>query len=154
MSSQSNIERIIDFTAVVAAGIPGVKTVAASGQGYYDDPLSPGQKIQAAGETPTTVYTHWSEVPSAPPVEWVSQSGTVELMWTIPMRLWLPKTNLEARRTALPFYDGYLRAFIINWRLDDQVLRSNVSKFMIGGDKDWSWLDIGLVAVERVTYED
>lgn len=152
MSTSSRIADIVDYTAVIAAGIEGVKVVAAAGQGYYDDPLRPGQKIAAAPEANTNPYTHWSEVPSAPEIMWVSQQGGVELTWTIPMRLWLPKTNAEARRTALPFYDRYLRAFVLRPTIDGLALRSAVSRFVIGGDKDWSWLDTGLMVVERVTY--
>jgi hypothetical protein len=155
--SGSQIERIIDYTALVAASIEGVKTVAGSGAGYYDDPLRPGQKIAACHFQAVNAYTHWSDVPNAPPVEWVSQSGTVELSWTIPMRLWLPKDDSEARRTALPFYDRYLGAFIQDNRLaggdgGNLVLRTLINRFSIGGNDDWSWLDIGLLAVERVSY--
>lgn len=152
--SGSQIVKIVDYTAMVAAGIEGVKAVAASGQGETDDPLRPGQFIQAANSNPVAAFTHWSEVPGAPPVEWVSQTGTVELAWNIPMRLWLPPADGEARRLALPFYDGYLRAFILDHRLGDLVLRSEVARFSIGGDSNWSWLDVGLRAWERVNYEE
>jgi len=152
----SNIATIIDYTAAMAAGIPGMQAVAASGQGVVDDPLRPGQKIATAPAAPSTPFTHWSEVPGAPAVMWVSQSGTVELTWTIPMRLWLPKTDEDARRTAMPFYDHYLRAFVSDPFLgaypDNLALRSELTGFSIGGDKDWSWLDVRLVVVERVNY--
>lgn len=153
MSGASNVGLIVDYTAKVAAGIEGVKSVAASGQGVYDDPLRAGQKIAAALDDPTAAFSHWSELPGAPPVEWVSQSGTVELTWYVPMRLWLPKSSTEeVRRLALPFYDRYIRAFVLDRTLGDLVLRTQVSRFAIGGDKDWSWLDVGLTAVERVSY--
>lgn len=153
MSGASNIASIIDYSAALAAGISGIKAVFGSGQGATDDPLRPGSKVMGAPSNPTEPYTHWSTEPSAPPVEWVSQEGTVELTWLIPMRLWLPAGDLAlARKMALPFYDGYLRAFITDRRLGDLVLRSQVARFAVGGDPDWSWLDIGLTAVERVTY--
>lgn len=152
MGTSSNIGQIIDYTAWVAAGIEGIKSVAGAGSGFFDDPLRPGQKIGTAGFQTQSAYAHWSDVPGAPPIEWVSQSGAVELTWTIPMRLWLPKEDPEARRTALPFYDRYLRAFILDRRLGDLVLRSQVASFTIGGNDDWSWLNIGLLAVERVSY--
>jgi len=148
----SNIGQIIDYTASLAGRIEGVKSVAGSGSGLVDDPIRVGRKIDVCGFTPVTAYAHWSDVPGAPPIEWVSQSGTVELTWTIPMRLWLPKDAGEARRVGLPFYDRYLQAFIRDFRLGDLVLRSSLATFEIGGDKDWSWLNVGLVAVERVSY--
>lgn len=152
--SGSDIAQIIDYTAQIAAGIEGIKSVAATGQGFYEDPLRPGQKIEAADAGPATPYAHWSEVPAAPPVTWESQDGTVEISWTIPMRLWLPKADKEARRTALPFYDRYLRAFVTDPELNGGTLalRSQIARFHIGGDKDWSWLDVGLLVVERVNY--
>lgn len=152
MSEDSQIERIIDYTATVAAGIEGVKTVAAAGQGYYDDPLRPGSKIATASVSPANAFTHWSDVPMAPPVQWVNQTGTVELTWMIPMRLWLPKSDEEARRTALPFYNRYIKAFVLDRLLGGLVLRTAITRFSIGGDKDWSWLDMVLEAVERVAY--
>ncbi len=99
---ESNIATIVDYTAAMAARIPGIQAVAASGQGVVDDPLRPGQKIRTAPAVPASPYTHWSEVPGAPKIMWVSQNSTVELTWTIPMRLWLPKTDEEARRTVMP----------------------------------------------------
>ena len=152
----SKIATIIDYTAAMAASIPGMQAVAASGQGVVDDPLRPGMKVAAAQATPQAPFTHWSEVPGAPKVLWVSQDQTVELTWTIPMRLWLPKTDEDARRTVMPFYDHYLRVFIqdpfLGARPDNLAVRSEIAGFDIGGDKDWSWLDVKYVVVERVNY--
>lgn len=153
---ESNISRIIDYTAAMAARIPGIQAVAASGQGAVDDPLRPGQKIATAPAVPSAPYTHWSEVPGAPKITWVSQTQTVELVWTIPMRLWLPKTDEEARRVVMPYYDHYLRVFVQDPFLgappNNLALRSELAGFEIGGDKDWSWLDVRYVVVERVNY--
>lgn len=152
----SNIARIIDYTAVIAGGIEGVKSVCGSGQGFYEDPLRSGYKIEPCPSTNKSLFAHWSGAPAAPAVEWVSQSGTVELTWVIPMRLWLPKTDEEAIRAAMPFYDRYLAAFVANYRLDDGdqklVLRSHIAHFRIGGSPEWSWLDVGLQVVERTSY--
>lgn len=150
--SSSQIERIVDYTAMVAGGIEGVKAVAASGQGHYEDPLRAGQMIASAAANPAAAFTHWTELPGAPPLEWVSQSGTVEMKWMVPLRLWLPKGEEAARRFALPFYDRYLRAFVLDRLLGGLALRTEISRFHIGGDADWSWLDVGLMVVERVNY--
>ena len=153
--SSSEIDKIIDYTAAVAARIAGVQSAWGAGLGEVEDPLRPGQPIAAAPSRPTDPYSHWSDCPSAPPVEWVSQNFTVELTWTIPMRLWLPKGDLaEARRAALPFYDRYLRAFTLDWQLGGLVLRSRLTKFAPMGDPDWTWLDMSLTAVERVNYSE
>lgn len=152
----SSIDRIVDYTAWIAASVEGVKMVFGTGQGQTDDPLRPGHKIQTAPVNPAAPFAHWSDVPDAPSVEWVSQDGTVELTWRIPMRLWLPKTDEEARRVAMPFYDRYLRAFardpFFGERPYNLAKTSNIAHFHIGGDKDWSWLDVGLLVVERVNY--
>lgn len=152
----SDINQIVDYTAAIAAGIDGVKIVLGSGSGLVDDPLRPGKRIATAGSDPAAAFTHWSDVPTAPAVEYVGQTGTVELSWMVPMRLWLPKTDEEARRVILPFYDRYLRAFLsdpfLGERPDNLATRTEIAHFRPGGDKDWSWLDVGLLVVERVNY--
>lgn len=149
----SIIEQIVDYTAVLAATeIEGLVAVAAIGTYGYDDPLRAGHKIATAQEKPGSAMTHWSEAPGAPPVKRVSQDGWVEIDWTIPMRLWLPKQTEAARRAAIPFYSRYLEAFYNDPRLSNLVLRSEITRFEIGGDQDWSWLNIGLTAVERVQF--
>lgn len=156
----SNIDQIVDYTAAVAATITGVKAVFGSGSGQVDDPLRPGHKVATAESNPTAAFTHWSDVPSAPNVQWVSQTGTVEIAWNVPMRLWLPKTDDVARRAALPFYDRYLRAFVRDRYLGDPTtdsnlaLRTELARFAIGGDANWSWLDVHLIVVERVNYNE
>lgn len=152
MIESSKIAQIIDYTAGVAGLIEGVKSTFGTGQGVVADPLRAGQFIAAAGSNPSAAYAHWSDAPGAPPLTWVNQEGTTELSWTIPMRLWLPKSDEEARRMAMPFYDRYLRAFVKERLLGGMVMKSEITRFRIGGDKDWSWLDIGLLAVERINY--
>lgn len=154
--TESRIAYIVDYTAAVAAGIEGVKAVSGAGTKLVEDPLRPGQYVASNGPNAVAQYTHWSEVPGAPDVDWVSQSGTVELTWMIPMRLWLPKSDEEARRTVMPFYDRYLRAFVRDPFLgappDGLVLRSQIKMMKIGGDDNWSWLDVMYLCVERVNY--
>lgn len=153
----TNIAQIVDYTAaLVGREVEGVKMVFGAGQGEIDDPLRAGQKVAVAPSNPAAAFAHWSDVPNAPSVEWVSQQFHVELTWQIPMRLWLPKTDEEARRVVMPFYDRYLRAFVrdpfLGERPDNLVLRTDIQHFRVGGDKEWSWLDIGLLVVERVNY--
>lgn len=151
--SHSNIDRIVDYTAALAGHIEGVQAVFGAGLGETEDPLRHGQPVAAAPSEASAAFTHWSECPGAPPVQWVSQDGVVELTWTIPMRLWLPRADLaETRRMSLPFYDRYLAAFIRDWQLGGLALSSQVTRFAAGGDTSWSWLDIGLTVVERVNY--
>lgn len=152
-SPVSNIALIVDYTAALAAGIEGVKSVAGAGQGATDDPLRPGRKVQACGGSPSEPFQHWSELPDAPAVQWLTQNATVELTWDVPMRLWLPRADLAAmRRAALPFYDGYLRAFIVDRLLGGLVTRSEVSRMERGGDEDWTWLEVTLTLTEIVNY--
>lgn len=157
-TTSSQIQTIIDYTAAVAAReIEGVKMIFGAGSGLVDDPLRPGRKVLPAPSDPPGPFCHWSDVPNAPDVEWVSQNFTAELEWQVPMRLWLPKQDEEARRLVLPFYDRYLRAFMRDPFLgerpySDLALRTSISHLRIGGDKEWSWLDVGLLVVERVNY--
>jgi hypothetical protein len=151
--SHSEIERIVDYTAAVAGRIEGIKATFGAGIGATEDPLRPGQPIAAAPGKPTAALTHWSDCPDAPPVQWVSQEGTVELTWTIPMRLWFARADLaDVRRMSLPFYDRYIEAFVLDRTLGGLALRTQVTRFNTGGDANWSWLDIGLMVVERVNY--
>lgn len=153
MTESSNVGTIVDYVAAMAGGIQGVKAVFGAGQGVIADPLRPGQKIEPCPSNPTAAYSHWTELPNAPAVQWVSQGGTVELTWNLPSRLWFPSASLaDVRRMTLPFYDRYLRALILDHTLGGNVLRSQVQRFATGGDKDWAWLDIGFVVVERVNY--
>lgn len=151
--TQSKIAQIVDYTAVVAARIPGVVSVAASGQGYYEDPKNPGEKIRAFGNNAIDGFSHASELPNVPAVEWVTQSGTVRLTWNIPMRLYVDSGDLATvRQTVLPFYDAYLAAFIGDRLLGGLVLYSQIKSFSIGNANNWSWLEIRLEAQEMVTY--
>lgn len=143
---------IVDRTAAIAGVIPGVRATFAVGTGLVDDPLRAGQKIATAESAPVATFTHWSEVPSAPAVKWLTQDKTVEVSWNVPMRLFLPKQPADARRAAIPFYDGYLRAFVVDNTIGGLANRTHIGQFNIGGDKDWSWLDVGLVVVEVINY--
>lgn len=148
----SDVMEIVDRTAAIAAEIPGVRATCAVGTGLVDDPLRPGQKIATAESNPVATYTHWSEVPSAPVVKWLTQNKTIEVSWNIPMRLYLPRSPEQARLAAIPFYDGYLRAFTVDNTIGGLANRSYIAQFLIGGDKDWSWLDVGLIVVEIINY--
>lgn len=148
----SDIAQIIDTTAAIAAGIEGVVAAFGAGTGLVEDPLRVGRQIQTAESNPVAAYTHWSEVPAAPGVTWLTQNKTVEVMWTVPMRLWLPHDPAAARLAAIPFYDRYLGAFVRDNTLGGLANRTHIARFAIGGDKDWSWLDVGLVVVEIINY--
>lgn len=151
MSSQ--IAAIVDYTAQVAAGIEGISAVYGCGQGSIGDPLNPGQTVQAAPDAPTGIYTHWSDMPDAPRIEWITQGGVVQYTWDVPMRLWLPRVDLaNLRRNALPFYDRYLHAFLADHTLGGLCLIARPSKFERGSDDLWAWLDVNLEVTEEVAY--
>lgn len=149
----SNIAIVADYVAALAAGISGVKAVYGTGTGSINDPLRPGKKVQAAGSDPVEPFEHWTEVPAAPTIKWMTQSGLVELTWTIMSRLWLSREPVsELRRAALPFYDGYLGAFVRDFQLGGYVQRSELQGLSIGTDDDWAWLEVRLAAYEMVQY--
>jgi hypothetical protein len=158
----SNIARIVDYTAQRAAlvqglsiengSIVGVRSVYGAGQGLYADPLRPGAMIQPCPEKPSEPLQHWSKLPDAPTIEWVSQTSA-ELTWTIPMTLWIsPADAATAAQVALPFYNGYLAAFATDPALGGLCLVSTVKSFKPGGDSDWFWLDVELEVTELVSY--
>jgi hypothetical protein len=149
----SNIATIVDYTAQVAAGIPGITAVFGCGQGNIGDPLNPGQTIQPAPDAPTGVYTHWSDLPDATGIEFISQDGTAQYTWQIPMVLWLPRVDLaNMRRLALPFYQAYASAFTSNPTLGGLCLVSPRLQFRLDSDTKWAWLDITLEVIEEVGF--
>jgi hypothetical protein len=150
---KSDVQQIVDYTAMLAGHIDGVRGTFGAGQNFYEDPLRPGHMIVAAPSDPTAAFTHWTECPGAPAIKFLTQNGTVEISWQIPMRLWLPKGDLaETRRLSLPFYDKYIRMFVTDTSLGGLVNRSELTKFSQGGDDKWAWLDVYLTAVEVVNY--
>ena len=150
----SNVADIVDYTAWRAGTfIPGLTSVAGAGQGVYSDPFRPGETIAAAPSNPVAALSHWSELPTAPAINYVTQSGTVEIAWTIPMKLFISKAPIEdVRRILLPFYDGYLAAFVPDPTLGGLAVRSYFASFGVQGNDDWAWLAVSLVAVELVRY--
>ena len=149
----SRLAEIIDFTAVKAAGIPGISAVAGMGSGLYNDPLRPGNKIAPATDWPAVPFTHQSVEPSAPEVLPYTQDGDILVVWTIPMRLWFSKAPLDQiRRMALPFYDLYLAAFASDFHLGGLCLSSRISRFGLGQGGNWSWMAIDLKVTEHLNY--
>ena len=150
----SQIADIVDYTAWRAGTfVAGLTSVAGAGQGIYSDPFRPGETIAAAPSNPVAPFSHWSELPTAPAIQYVTQSGTVEIAWTIPMRLWVSKAPIEdVRRTLLPFFDRYLAAFVPDPTLGGLAVRSYIASFGVQGNDDWAWLAVSLVAVELVLY--
>ena len=161
MSSQ--IARIVDYSAVVAArvqglampsgGTAGVRSVFGCGQGFYTDPLRPGQMVAPAPENPLEPFTHTSDLPDAPVLTPLTQSGTVQLEWAVPMRLYAQRGDLRAvRQVLLPFYDGYTGAFWRDRTLGGLCLLAYIRSFRVASDDDWAWLDMDLYALEEVDY--
>jgi len=157
--ADSAIATIVDYTAAVAAEMDGVLSVWASGAGNVDDPLRPSQTIRAAMQAPPEEAAHWSELPSAPAVRWVTQDGKVELTWLIPMRLWLMTADMaKLREKALPWYPKYLSAFVHDRLLGGLVIRSWIDAFdllldaPVPNQARWGWLETKLAVIEQVDY--
>jgi hypothetical protein len=149
----SDIAQIIDYTAVVAAGIAGVRQVYGAGQGLYADPLRAGQMIAAAPDRVQAPFTHTSELPDAPTVDFLTQTGTIEVVWQVPMRLYVNRSRLEdVRRALLPFYDRYLGAFARDRQLGGLCSLAWISSFRVEADDDWAWLAADLSVREYVSY--
>ena len=159
----SNIAYIVDYSAAVAARVQnltlpngevgGVRSVYGAGQGLFGDPLRPGQTIQPAPEAPQEAFTHISDLPGAPNPTPLTQDGTVELLWAVPMRLYVPRSDLATvRQTLLPFYDGYEAAFWPDRTLGGLCLLAYIKSFTRGSDDDWAWLDMELSVLEEVSW--
>lgn len=159
----SSIAAIVDYTATVAAriqGVPlpngepgGVRSVYGAGQGLYPDPLRPGQMIQPAPERPLEPFSHISDLPGAPSPKALTQSGTVQFEWIVPMRLYVARTDLGlVRQTLLPFYDAYEAAFWPDRRLGGLCSLAYIKSFTRASDEDWAWLDMELSVTEIVSY--
>lgn len=149
----SDIAEIIDYTAAVAAGIPGVRQVYGAGQGLIADPLRPGQTVAAAPDRAQAPFTHTSEIPDAPAVDYLTQTGTIEVVWTVPMRLYVNRSRLEdVRRALLPFYDAYLGAFAVDRTLGGLCALAWIGSLKVEADDDWAWLAVDLSVREYVSY--
>ncbi len=163
--SGSNIRAIVDYTAALAGtiqGVPmpsgttaGVRATFGAGQGLYGDPLHPGQLIQPAPEDPAEAFTHFSDLPDAPSVEYITQSGLVQFEWSVPMRLFVPRGDPRTvRATVLPFYNAYEAAFVPDPTLGGLCLISYIKSFRFESpaEDDWCWLEIDLHVTEEVAY--
>jgi len=159
----SNIIRMIDYSAAVAArvqgvvlpdgSIVGVRAVHGSGNAGIPNPLFPGQNIDAAPEKPREQFCHTSEIPDAPTVSPLTQDGVVTFEWTISMRLYVPRQNLATvRQTLLPFYDPYMGTFWADRQLGGMCNLSYIRSFKPDGDDDFCWLDMDLWVQENVDY--
>lgn len=155
--SGSRIAEIIDYTAVKAASITGVAAVAGMGAELYADPKRAGSQIAAATEWPAIPFTHQTIEPNAPEVQPTIQEGTVAVVWTIPMRLWLSKAPIDQiRRAALPFYSRYLACFAPDFRLGGLCQKSRIKRFAIANapSADWAWLQVDLEVTEWLNFTD
>lgn len=159
----SSILTTVDYSAALAGRVQGitwsngtkggVRSVFGAGTGTVGDPLRPGQTIQPIPENPSEPYTHWSDLPDAPTIIPLSQSGLVQLEWTVPMRLFVPRGDVRtARQTLMPFYDGYLAQFVRDPTLGGRCLIAYIRGFKPDGDDDWLWLDMELHVEEEVHY--
>lgn len=150
----SNIDLMLDYTAQRAGLlVSGVQIVQGMGTDLYNDPFRPGEKIAAATEWPALPFTHQSVEPRAPTVNPITQDGTYQLIWTIPMRLWVAKAPIWLiRKQLMPFYLGYLAAFAPDTTLGGLCLISKIARLDIGSATDWAWLQIDLSAEEQVKF--
>ena len=147
----SAIAEIVDQTAAVAALLPGMKSVRGVGSGLVIDPLNPGQFILAAPGSPTGTFEHWSDLPDATSVTYETQDGTLLYLWDLPMRLWLPRTDLtEMRRVAIPFIQAYPAAMLADRTLGQLCTGISRFRFSTGSDDKFAWLDLNLELVEEV----
>ena len=153
----TNIDQIIDYSAYRAGRyVPGLAAVSAMGSELYADPLRPGQKIAASTEWPAIPLTHQSLEPSAPKLDPYTQDGVYEIVWSIPMRLWVAKAPIDQiRRLLLPYYIRYLAAFGPDTRLGGLCQKSRIAGFAIANapNGDWAWLQIMLSVTEVIDFE-
>ncbi len=159
----TNIAAIVDYSAQVAASIQdvrlyngetiGVRAVFGTGQGLYTDPLHPGEYIQPAPENPDEPYTHVSDLPDTPAIEYVTQSGLVSLEWTVPMSLIVNRGTLATlRQTMMPFYGPYLAAFLTDPTLGGLCEIAYIKNMRLGPEDQWDRLFMDLLVHEEVHF--
>ncbi len=149
----SDIAQIVDYSAVVASRVPGVTAVFGLGGGFYDDPLRPGQGLQPVPEKVAMPGTHTSDVPDAPEIAPMTQTGTFELVWSVPMRLYVARSRLiDVRRALVPFYDAYLAAFARDRTLAGLCSLSHIKSMSVEADDAWAWLAMDLSVQEFVAW--
>lgn len=166
----SNIVRMVDYTAVVAARVQGVtlpngeivgvRSIYGSGNGGYVDPLRQGVDangnpflVQPTPEKPLEQFCHISTIPDAPTVVPLTQDLAVTFEWSIPMRLYVPRNDLATvSQTLLPFYDAYMGTFYADHTLNGMANLAYIRSFKPDGDDDWCWLDMDLYVLENVDY--
>ncbi|MGH2512364.1 MAG: hypothetical protein ACRDGQ_06730 [Candidatus Limnocylindrales bacterium] len=160
----SNIAAIVDYSATVAARVQdvalangeigGVRSVYGGGMNLYADPLRPGEMIQPSPEKPLEPFTHMTDLPDAPTITPLTQEGSVQLEWNVPMRFYVPRGDLAtARQTLLPFYDAYEAAFWPDRRLGGLCLLAYIrSMGPAQADSDWAWCPMVLYVLEEVDW--
>lgn len=160
----SQIRAIVDYSAARVAShvqgitlpngsVVGIRSTFGAGQNLIVDPLRPGQMIASAPESPSEPFQHWSEIPDAPEVAPYTQDGMVELIWDIPMRLWMARSPFrDFRANALALYDPYISAFATDHQLGGLCELAHVKSIAREADAEWAWIDIGLYVREHVYY--
>lgn len=159
----SRIAEIVDYSAQIAAGVQGislyngevigVRSVYATGQGSYLDPLHPGEFIQPAPDNPEEPYSHVSDLPDAPAIEYITQSGLVGLDWTVPMSLVTNRGTLATlRQTLMPFYGPYLAAFMADPTLGGLAQIAYIKSMRLGPEDVWDRLLMELFVREEVHF--
>ena len=149
----SNIEAIVDYSAWrVAVYVPDIAAIRAPGTSGLIDPLT-GTPILPPADAPTVPFEHWSELPIATTIAQSSQSvGNMQYTWDVPMRLWLARVDIRnLRSVAIPFYGAYLHAFSPDPKLGGLCAYSRLTRFEVGVDDKWGWIDISLEVLELVT---
>jgi hypothetical protein len=150
MSSQ--IAAIVDYSAWRAAVyVPGIAAIRAPGTSGLIDPLT-GEAILPPADAPTVPFEHWSELPIGTVIDYNTQDGRMAYTWEIPMRLWLARADIRnLRSVAIPFYAAYLSAFMTDPNIGGLAVNARLSRFEVGVDDKWGWLDITLEVQEMVT---
>ena len=150
MSSQ--IAAIVDYSAWRAAVyVPGIAAIRAPGTSGLTDPLT-GTEILPPADAPTVPFEHWSELPIGTVIDYNTQDGRMAYTWEIPMRLWLARADIRnLRSVAIPFYAAYLSAFMTDPNIGGFAVNARLSRFEVGVDDKWGWLDITLEVQEMVT---
>ena len=110
-------------------------------------------RLGSASALGTRYGDRLSNLPDAPTITRVTQGGVVELAWTLPMQLFVPRGDLRTvRQTLLPFFDAYLAAFLPQWTLGGLCLASWISSVKVESDADWAWLAMDLHVEELLNY--
>lgn len=150
----SRLPEIIDQSARVAASVAGVTAVQGAGSGLVADPFRPGQTIQAWTVTPVPppgLHVSMPPTRGTPEQGGLGMKGMTVLTWTIPMRFYWQRADLQNAVVLLAaIVPAYHLAFAAHITLFGTCRDAYLTDGREMGEGETSWWEWTLTAKERL----